>query len=255
MDGVDGSAAVLRFESDVIPGDHMLTLRRAADRGHFDHGWLDTFHTFAFAGYQDPAHMGFRSLRVINEDRVAPGEGFGTHPHRDMEIITWVLEGTLAHRDSTGAGGVLRHGDVQWMSAGTGVTHREMNGSTREPVHFLQIWILPDRAGHRPAYGQSAIPLAELRGALRPIATPDGAGGSLIIQQDARVYATILGQGGAARHPLAPGRHGWVQVARGAATVNGLVVQAGDGVALSSEAAIELAAPSGEAELLVFDLA
>jgi quercetin 2,3-dioxygenase len=255
MDGVDGRAGVDTFRSDVFPGGHVLTPRRAADRGHFDHGWLDTFHTFSFAGYQDPAHAGFRALRVINEDRVAPGEGFGTHPHRDMEIITWVLDGTLAHRDSTGAEGSLRHGDVQRMSAGTGVTHSEYNGSSKEPVHFLQIWIHPDRAGHRPAYGQAAVPLGELRGTLRPIATPDGAGGSLVIHQDARVYATILGPGGAVRHPLAPGRHGWVQVARGAATVNGLAVEAGDGVALSGEAAIELAAPAGEAELLVFDLA
>jgi redox-sensitive bicupin YhaK (pirin superfamily) len=233
----------------------VLTLRRAADRGHFDHGWLDTFHTFSFADYRDPAHMAFRSLRVINEDRVAPGEGFGTHPHRDMEIITWVLDGTLAHRDSTGAGGTLRHGDVQWMSAGTGVTHSEMNGSAREPVHFLQVWILPDRAGHAPSYGQAAVPLDELRGALRPIATPDGAGGSLTIHQDARLFATILGPGQAVRHPLAPGRHGWVQVARGAATVNGAALQAGDGVALSDERQIEMTASGGEAELLVFDLA
>jgi quercetin 2,3-dioxygenase len=232
----------------------VITLRRAADRGHFDHGWLDTFHTFSFADYRDPAHMGFRSLRVINEDRVAPGEGFGTHPHRDMEIITWVLDGTLAHRDSTGAGGTLRHGDVQWMSAGTGVTHSEMNGSTREPVHFLQIWILPDRAGHQPSYGQAAVPLDELRGALRPIATPDGAGGSLVIHQDARLFATILGPGQAVRHPLAPGRHGWVQVARGEATVNGVALEAGDGVALSGEREIAIVA-GGEAELLVFDLA
>jgi len=233
----------------------VITLRRAADRGHFDHGWLDTFHTFSFADYRDPAHMGFRSLRVINEDRVAPGEGFGTHPHRDMEIITWVLDGTLAHRDSTGAGGTLRHGDVQWMSAGTGVTHSEMNGSKREPVHFLQIWILPDRAGHQPSYGQAAVPLDELRGTLRPIATPDGAGGSLVIHQDARLFATILGPGQAVRHPLAPGRHGWVQVARGEATVNGAALEAGDGVAISGEREIAITAAGGEAELLVFDLA
>ena len=233
----------------------MITLRRAADRGHFDHGWLDTFHTVSFAGYHDPAHMGFRSLRVINEDRVAPGEGFGTHPHRDMEIITWVLDGTLAHRDSTGAGGTLRHGDVQWMSAGTGVTHSEMNGSKQEPVHFLQIWILPDRAGHQPSYGQAAVPLDELRGTLRPIATPDGAGGSLVIHQDARLFATILGPGQAVRHPLAPGRHGWVQVARGEATVNGAALEPGDGVAISGEREIAITAAGGEAELLVFDLA
>ncbi len=233
----------------------MLTLRRAADRGHFDHGWLDTFHTFSFGGYQDDAQMGFRALRVLNEDRVLAGQGFGTHPHRDMEIITWVLDGTLAHRDSTGAEGLLRHGDVQRMTAGTGVTHSEYNGSDQAPVHFLQVWLLPDRAGHRPAYGQQAIPLESLRGTLRPIASPDGAGGSLTIHQDARVFATILGAGQAVRHPLAPGRHGWVQVARGAATVNGLAVKAGDGVALSGEAAVEVAAAGGEAELLVFDLA
>ncbi len=233
----------------------MITLRRAADRGHFDHGWLDTFHTFSFAGYHDQAHMGFRALRVINEDRVAPGEGFGTHPHRDMEIITWVLDGTLAHRDSTGAAGELRHGDVQRMSAGTGVTHSEDNGSDVEPVHFLQIWILPDRAGHRPAYDQRPIPLGELHGRLRPVATPDGAGGSLAIHQDARVLVTILEGGQAVRHALAPGRHAWVQVARGQASVNGIAVKAGDGIALSEELEVAIAAPSGEAELLVFDLA
>jgi redox-sensitive bicupin YhaK (pirin superfamily) len=200
--------------------------------------------------------MGFRALRVLNEDRVLPGEGFGTHPHRDMEILTWVLDGTLAHRDSTGSEGLLRHGDVQRMSAGTGVTHSEYNGSESAPVHFLQVWLLPDRAGHRPAYGQRSIPLEALRGALCPVASPDGAGSSLTIHQDARVFATILSAGQAVRHPLAPGRHGWVQVARGTATVNGLAVQAGDGVALSGEAAIEVAAPAGgEAELLVFDLA
>jgi redox-sensitive bicupin YhaK (pirin superfamily) len=233
----------------------VLTLRRAADRGHFDHGWLDTSHTFSFAGYQDPAQMGFRALRVINEDRVAPGEGFGTHPHRDMEILTWVLEGTLAHRDSTGAVGALRHGDVQRMSAGTGVTHSEYNGSDREPVHFLQIWILPDRDGHRPAYDQRPVQLDDLRGTLHPIATPDGAGGSLAIHQDARVFATILEAGQAVRHQLAPGRHGWVQVARGEASVNGTAVKAGDGVALSQEADVAVAVSTGEAELLVFDLA
>jgi len=233
----------------------VLTLRPAADRGHFDHGWLDTFHTFSFAGYQDRAQMGFRALRVINEDRVEPGEGFGTHPHRDMEILTWVMEGTLAHRDSTGAEGTLRHGDVQRMSAGTGVTHSEYNGSDREPVHFFQVWILPDRAGHRPAYGQASIPLESLRGNLRLIASPDGSGGSLAIHQDARAFATILGAGEAVRHPLAPGRHAWVQVARGAGTVNGVAVKAGDGVALSGEAAVELGATGGEAEFLLFDLA
>jgi redox-sensitive bicupin YhaK (pirin superfamily) len=233
----------------------MLTLRRAADRGHFDHGWLDTFHTFSFAGYQDDEQMGFRALRVINEDRVAPGEGFGTHGHRDMEILTWVLEGTLAHRDSTGGGGQLRHGEVQRMSAGTGVTHSEMNGSADEPVHFFQVWIVPDRGGHAPTYEQRDFPLADLQGVLRLIASPDGADGSTVIHQDARVFATILPPGGAVRHPLAPGRHAWAQVARGGGTVNGVAVQAGDGVALSGEAQVVIAATGGEAEFLLFDLA
>ncbi len=233
----------------------MLTLRRAADRGHFDHGWLDTFHTFSFADYHDPAQMGFRALRVINEDRVAPGQGFGTHPHRDMEIITWVLDGTLAHRDSTGAGGTLRHGEVQRMSAGTGLTHSEFNGSAKEPVHLLQIWLMPDRTGHAPSYEQRTFPPVELRGALRLVASPDGAKGSTVIHQDARVFATILQAGEAVRHPLAPGRHAWVQVARGAATVNGTAVGAGDGVALSDEPEVSITGSAGEAELLVFDLA
>jgi redox-sensitive bicupin YhaK (pirin superfamily) len=233
----------------------MLTLRRAADRGHFDHGWLDTFHTFSFAGYHDPAHMGFRALRVINEDRVLPGEGFGTHPHRDMEILTWVMDGTLAHRDSTGGGGELRHFDAQRMSAGTGLTHSEFNGSKEEPVHFFQVWILPDRAGHAPTYEQKSFPPAELRGALRLIASPDGADGSTVIHQDARAFATVLAPGQAVRHPLAPGRHAWLQVARGAGTVNGQSVRAGDGVALSAEAEVALAATGGEAEFLLFDLA
>jgi redox-sensitive bicupin YhaK (pirin superfamily) len=233
----------------------MLTLRRAADRGHFDHGWLDTFHTFSFAGYQDEGHMGFRALRVINEDRVKPGEGFGTHPHRDMEILTWVLDGALAHRDSTGAEGVLRHGDVQRMSAGTGVTHSEYNGSDREPVHFFQVWILPDRAGHKPSYEQRAFPPAGLRGALKLIASPDGAEGSTVIHQDARAYAIVLGAGEAVHHPLAAGRHAWVQAARGAGTVNGVAVKAGDGVAVSAERELTLTAAGGEAEFLLFDLA
>jgi len=233
----------------------MITVRRAEDRGHFDHGWLDTFHTFSFAGYQDQAQMGFRALRVINEDRVAPGEGFGTHPHRDMEILTWVLEGTLAHRDSTGGGGALRHGEMQRMSAGTGLTHSEMNGSEQEPVHFFQVWILPDRAGHAPTYEQRTFPLEGLRGTLRLLASPDGAGGSTVIHQDARAFATILAAGESVRHPLAPGRHAWLQVARGAGTVNGVAVKAGDGVALSDEAAVTIAATGGEAEFLLFDLA
>jgi redox-sensitive bicupin YhaK (pirin superfamily) len=233
----------------------VITVRPAAARGHFDHGWLDTSHTFSFAGYHDEAHMGFRALRVINEDRVAPGEGFGAHPHRDMEILSYVLSGTLAHRDSTGGGGVLVPGEVQRMSAGTGVTHSEFNGSADEPVHFLQIWLMPDRRGHAPSYEQRAYPEAARRGSLALVASPDGAAGSTTVHQDARVYATLLGDGERATLPLAPGRHGWVQVARGEASVNGQPVVAGDGVALSGEPLVELAGRGPGAELLVFDLA
>ena len=232
----------------------MITVRRAEDRGHFDHGWLDTRHTFSFAGYHDEAHMGFRALRVINEDRVKPGEGFGTHGHRDMEILSFVLSGALAHRDSTGGQGILRPGEVQRMTAGTGVTHSEFNGSRDEPVHFLQIWIRPDRGGHAPSHEQRSFPEAERRGRLRLVASPDAADGSLLVHQDARVLATVLAKGEEVRHPLAPGRHAWVQVARGALTVNGVPLQAGDGAAVSGEPAVELAA-TADSELLLFDLA
>ncbi len=234
----------------------MITVRKAEARGHFDHGWLDTRHTFSFADYHDDAHMGFRALRVINEDRVTPGQGFGTHGHRDMEIISYVLSGALAHRDSTGGSGVLRPGEVQRMTAGTGVTHSEFNGSTEEPVHFLQIWLLPDRRGHRPSYEQRAYPEAERRGRLRLVASPDGADGSTTVHQDARVYATLLARGEQAELPLAPGRHGWVQVARGELELNGVRLRAGDGAALSEEAKASLTgAGDGLAEVLVFDLA
>jgi len=232
----------------------MITVRRAGDRGRFDHGWLDTSHTFSFASYHDPAHMGFRVLRVINEDRVAPGEGFGKHGHRDMEIISWVLEGALAHRDTTGGEGVLRPGEVQRMSAGTGVAHSEFNGSAEAPVHFLQVWIQPDRPGHAPSYEQVAIPEAARRGRLALIASPDGADGSTTIHQDARVYATLLAPGQRVEHALAPGRHGWVQVARGDVELDGRVLSAGDGAALTGEAAIRLAGRGPLAEALVFDL-
>lgn len=232
----------------------MITVRRSQDRGHFDHGWLDTRHTFSFAGYHDPAHMGFGPLRVVNEDRVRPGEGFGTHGHRDMEIISWVLEGALAHRDSTGGGGTLRPGEVQRMSAGTGVTHSEFNGSAEAPVHFLQVWIVPDRAGHRPSYEQAAVPAEARRGRLALIAAPEGAGGATTIHQDARVYATLLDGTERVTHPLAPGRRAWVQVARGQVVVNGARLDAGDGAALTGEAAVEVAAAGGPAEALVFDL-
>jgi quercetin 2,3-dioxygenase len=234
----------------------VITPRRSDERGHLDHGWLDTRHTFSFAGYHDPAHMGFRSLRVINEDRVLPGEGFGTHGHEDMEILSYVLAGVLSHRDSTGSAGELRPGEVQRMSAGTGIRHSEFNGSDAEPVHFLQIWLLPDRPGHRPSYEQRAYPPEERRGRLRLVASPDGAEGSTTLHADARVYATLLAPGQAVELGLPPGRHGWVQVARGEVELNGLRLSAGDGAATSDERLLRLAgAGQGEAELLVFDLA
>jgi hypothetical protein len=233
----------------------MITIRKAGERGHFDHGWLDTRHTFSFASYHDEAHMGFRALRVINEDRVKPGEGFGTHGHRDMEILSYVLEGALAHRDSTGGEGVLRPGEVQRMSAGTGVMHSEFNGSRAEPVHFLQIWLLPDRSGHRPSYEQKLFPAAERKGKLRLVASPDAADGSLTVHQDARVYATVLGAGEPVRLALAPGRHAWVQVARGEVSVNGRALAAGDGAALSGEPEVALEGGGSGGEALVFDLA
>jgi redox-sensitive bicupin YhaK (pirin superfamily) len=234
----------------------MIAVRRSADRGHFDHGWLDTRHTFSFADYHDPAQMGFRSLRVINEDRVLPGQGFGTHGHRDMEILSYVLAGALAHRDTTGGEGTLVPGEVQRMTAGTGVRHSERNGSADEPVHFLQIWILPDRAGHTPGYQQLAFPDPEKRGQLRLVASPDGARGSLTLHQDVRVMASLLGRGEAVEHRLAPGRHAWLQVARGAVELNGQALGPGDGAAVSDEALLRIAGTGdGVAELLLFDLA
>ncbi|HVO18203.1 MAG TPA: pirin family protein [Anaeromyxobacter sp.] len=234
----------------------MITVRRSAERGHFDHGWLDTRHTFSFADYHDPDQMGFRALRVINEDRVRPGQGFGTHGHRDMEILSYVLSGVLSHRDSGGGSGQLRPGEVQRMSAGTGIRHSEFNGSDAEPVHFLQIWLQPDRPGHSPSYEQRSYPEAERRGRLRLVASPDGAHGSTTIHQDARVYATLLPEGSTVETALAPGRHAWVQVARGAVLLNGERLGAGDGAAVSDEGLLRLAAAGeGEAELLIFDLA
>ncbi|MFL5264693.1 MAG: pirin family protein [Anaeromyxobacteraceae bacterium] len=234
----------------------MITIRRAGERGHADHGWLDTRHTFSFADYHDPQHMGFRALRVINEDRVKAGQGFGTHGHRDMEIISYVLEGELGHKDSMGTGSTIRPGEVQRMSAGTGVRHSEMNASRDRPVHFLQIWILPDRDGHAPGYEQKAFPEADRRGKLRLAASPDGAEGSVTIHQDARLYLGLLAEGERARHALAPGRHAYVHVARGEVSLNGQPLAAGDGAALSGEAAVELAGRGKEpADVLVFDLA
>jgi redox-sensitive bicupin YhaK (pirin superfamily) len=232
----------------------MITLRPAGRRGHFNHGWLDTYHTFSFASYYDPQQMGFRSLRVINEDRVAPGRGFGTHSHSDMEILTYVLEGELAHRDSMGNGSVIRPGDVQRMSAGTGIAHSEFNPSETEPVHFLQIWIIPDRRGIEPSYEQRSFPVEERSGRLLAIAAGDGRDGAVKMEQDVVIYSTILGPGGSAAHDLADGRHAWVQVVRGSVTIDGQVLQAGDGAALSDEPRIEITGVD-DAEVLLFDLA
>jgi quercetin 2,3-dioxygenase len=231
----------------------MLEVRRAKDRGHFNHGWLDTSHTFSFADYYDPKQMGFRTLRVINEDRVAPGKGFGTHGHRSMEIVTYVLEGALEHKDSMGNGSVIRPGEVQIMGAGSGVTHSEYNGSKTEPVHFYQIWILPRAQGGEPRYGQRAFSREERTGALRLLVSPDGADGSLAVKTDARIFGTLLGKGESLVHGLLDGRSAWVQVARGSVDVNGTRLDAGDGIALSDEAGIALTGIEN-AELLVFDL-
>jgi redox-sensitive bicupin YhaK (pirin superfamily) len=233
----------------------MLQLRPAGERGHFDHGWLDTYHSFSFADYHDPAHMGFRALRVINEDRVVPGEGFGTHPHRDMEIVTYVLEGALQHKDSMGTGSVIRPHEVQRMSAGTGVFHSEFNASKTDPVHLLQIWLLPERRGIEPSYEQKAFDPAEKRGRWRLVGARDGREGAVTIHQDVDLYGTIVGPGDAVRHALKPGRHAWVQVARGRATVNGQALEPGDGLALSDVASVEASGRDGEAELLLCDLA
>ena len=229
----------------------MITIRKAEERGHFDHGWLDTSHTFSFADYYDDDFMGFRALRVINEDRVAPGRGFGTHAHRDMEIVTYVLDGALAHRDSMGNGSVIRRGDVQRMSAGSGVLHSEMNGSSDEPVHFMQIWILPERRGIDPGYEQKNYSDDERRNTLRLVASRDGRDGSVIVHQDASIYSSLLD--GTVSHDFASGRYGWLQVARGEVDVNGERLKAGDGAAISGESRITIAGK--KAELLLFDLA
>jgi redox-sensitive bicupin YhaK (pirin superfamily) len=232
----------------------MIHVRKAEQRGHFDHGWLDTRHTFSFADYHDPRHMGFRQLRVINEDRVQPGQGFPTHGHRDMEIISYVLEGGLQHRDSLGTGSVIRPGDVQRMTAGTGVRHSEFNASTSEPVHFYQVWILPEAAGLAPGYEQKTFPEADRRGRLRLVASRDGRDGSVSIHQDARLYAAVLEAGQRVAHALAPGRHAWIQVARGQIALNGQKLGQGDGAAVSDEPELEVAAVE-PAEVLLFDLA
>ncbi len=231
-----------------------MTLRPAEERGHAAHGWLDSHHTFSFADYHDPKHMGFQSLRVINDDRVAPAQGFGTHPHRDMEIISYVLEGALEHRDSMGTGSVIRPGDVQRMSAGTGVLHSEFNASKTEPVHFLQIWVIPAERGITPSYEQKSFSPGDRSGRLRLIVSPDGRDGSVTIHADARVYAGTFAHGQSAELALPPSRHAWVHVARGAIRLNGRDMNAGDGAALSKEALVRVEGID-DAEVLVFDLA
>ncbi len=231
----------------------MLTVRKAEERGHANHGWLDTHHTFSFADYQDPRHMGFGPLRVINDDTVEPGKGFGTHGHRDMEIITYVLEGALEHKDSMGNGSIIRPGNVQRMSAGTGVRHSEFNPSRGERVHFLQIWIEPRITGVRPGYEEKQFGAAEKKGQLRLIASPDGHEGSVTIHQDATVYAAMLDGKDAVTHRLAAGRRAYLHVARGTVKVNGTPLKGGDGARIENESSIELK-DAREAEVLLFDL-
>jgi redox-sensitive bicupin YhaK (pirin superfamily) len=230
----------------------MITLRAAADRGHANHGWLDSFHSFSFADYYDPAHMGFGPLRVINEDRVRPGMGFGTHGHRDMEIVSYVLEGRLEHKDSMGNGSIIAPGDVQRMSAGRGVLHSEYNPSPEADVHFLQIWIEPSVRGIAPGYEQSRVEDAAKRGRLVLIAGPAGSG-AVTIHQDARVYAALLDGAERATHELAPGRRAYVHVVRGRIEANGIMLAAGDAAKIENEAAISLVNGDG-AEILLFDL-
>jgi redox-sensitive bicupin YhaK (pirin superfamily) len=232
----------------------MITIRKSADRGHFDLGWLDTYHTFSFDQYYDPAHMHFRSLRVINEDRVQAGHGFPTHSHRDMEIITYILAGALEHRDSMGNGSVIRPGDVQRMSAGTGVSHSESNPSAAEQVHLLQIWILPAKHGLPPSYEEKHFDEEERRGQLQLIVSSDGREGSVTIHQDARVYAAVLGAGQTISHAVDENRSAWLQVARGTLLCNDLELTQGDGAAIRKESELRLTAHD-QTEVLLFDLA
>ncbi len=231
----------------------MLTIRRSEDRGHIDHGWLNARHSFSFGNYHDPENMGFRVLRVINEDVIAAGMGFGTHPHRDMEIQNYVIEGALQHKDDMGNGSVIRPGDIQWMSAGTGIRHSEFNPSPDDPTHLLQIWILPDREGRRPDYAEKNFSTDARRDQLRLVASGDGADGSINWGQDARLFATILSAGKDAALDLAAGRHAWIQVVRGTLDINGENLGSGDGAAVSDESRLEIKAGE-ESEFLVFDL-
>lgn len=233
----------------------MITLRPAQERGAANFGWLDSRHTFSFGNYYDPNHMGFATLRVINEDKVTPAQGFGTHGHRDMEIISYVLEGALEHKDSLGTGSVIRPGDVQRMSAGTGIMHSEFNASKTEPVHFLQIWILPEGQGIAPGYEQKTFTEAEKLNTLRLLGSRNGRDGSITIHQDVDLYATTLEAGKTVSHPLAEDRVAWLQVARGAVQLNDQLLSAGDGAAISEENLITLQGASDTAEVLLFDMA
>ncbi len=234
----------------------MLTLRRHDERGHANHGWLDTHHTFSFAHYYDPAHMGFSALRVINEDRVAPGAGFGTHPHRDMEIISYVLGGALEHRDSMGTGSVIRPGEIQYMSAGTGVRHSEFNGSRRDPLHFLQIWIMPNERGQTPRYDQRELPRESRLNKLALAVSPDGSDDTIAIRQDARIFTSILESGATVEHTVPEGRGAWIHVARGRVKVDDHELRAGDGASTRDAGTLVLEGldHDDEAEVLVFDL-
>ena len=231
----------------------MLTIRRANDRGHANHGWLDTHHSFSFANYYDPRHMGYRNLRVINEDRVVPGRGFGVHPHRDMEIISYVLDGALEHRDTLGTGSVLRPGEFQRMSAGTGVLHSEANASDKHPLHFLQIWLMPEQSGLEPSYEQRAFPLEDRSGTLRLVVDPEGRDGALRIHSDAQLYSAVLEAGQVVTHRFAPGRHGWLQVVRGAVELPQARLETSDGAAIADTQELSFRAVDA-AELLLFDL-
>jgi quercetin 2,3-dioxygenase len=231
----------------------MITVRKANDRGHSAIGWLDSWHTFSFSDYYDPEHMGFRALRVINDDKVEGGMGFGMHPHRDMEIVTYVLDGALEHKDSLGNGDVIRPGDVQYMSAGTGIFHSEFNPDAEKPVHLLQIWIQPDRRGGKPTYGQKHFPLAERKDRLAKVADNTGTDGALKIGADAAVYASVLSAGRQVEHTLTPGRHAWLHLAKGSVTANGRKLTGGDAIAVSDEATITVFAEQ-DSELLLFDL-
>jgi redox-sensitive bicupin YhaK (pirin superfamily) len=233
----------------------MITLRPGAERGLAELDWLNSHHSFSFADYYDPAHMNFSDLRVINEDTIAPSGGFGTHGHKDMEIISYVLEGALQHRDTLGNEMVIGEGEVQRMSAGSGIMHSEYNASDQAPAHFFQIWVIPERAGIAPGYEQKLFSAEDKRGKLRLIISPDGREDSLRIHQDVALYASVLGAGDTVRHQLAAGRQAWVQVARGAVTVNGTALAAGDGAAIADEASVEIAATGdAEAEFILFDL-